>query len=873
MRLDSSFLFFLILSQFFYSQYTITGKVYDDEQKVLHQVSVQLLAKDSTIIDYCFTDSNGGYELKGNANGKILKYSSLNHKTQYINFNATKDFIQNINLSRKEQRIKEVIIFSPPKVAKLRSDSISFDLKTIRDNTERNLGDLIKKLPGLEIDSDGKVNFQGVRIDEILIDGNEFFGNKHQLATQNITAEMVDGLDLLLRHQTDKNKRDFNIDNKTVLNVKLKEKYRGEILGNIALYGGLKNKFLTKANFFKFSKNGNLSWISNSNNIGESPMSVEDYLELIGVIKRINSSSELSGSNLVNVDEFIPKYIYTDEKVKKKSNYFSALNYTYKFSKKIRFNGNTIINQTNQFEQFNSLKIFLSENGLKYLNEEKNSVSKNFILSTYLNIDFIPTKKLSLNYNILYNPSNGNSYEKISSNINFVNDYKNIHNNYGQELKITNRFNDNLLLTSTLNQSNSRFNKNLFLNANNAFLGLDFSNNDYKLIEKTKLVNANYALYNNLIFKHNKDTYKVIFNFDYFKQDFYSEAENDTNFLNNLNSGTKTIKYGFLGRNYFSLFQIQYGFNLNFYEIKKKFKKETNNFEPNVALTYEINPVNKLSFSYTRTSKNPSLFQTIQNNYIDDYQTIINPSQIELFQFSPSDNYQISYLNFTPKKEKSFNINLQYRNSKNIFSNNTIFLDSFVIKNYVLADYERYAKLLVIYDKKFTIIPFSLKSNFSYTITSGQNYIQDLQNNYRNTNIGGEFKIISHFKNSKFQMHFNYSLNNFNSKQQLNYISNNLINHRFKLHFFAVFKRFTFDIENIYMIQNSNTNDRNQFILSPSFYYFSQNNKWEIGLKSQNIFHLNENLYLTQSFSNYYIENSILYTIPGNLILGIKYNL
>lgn len=872
MRLGNNILFFLILSQFYYSQYKVSGNVYDNERNALHQVSVQLLAKDSTVIAYGFTNANGAYELQGTLIGTILKFSSLNFETKYINIYATTDFIQNVNLFRKEKLIESIVIFAPPKTLKYHNDSISFNLKAIRDSTERNLGDLINKVPGLEINDDGKVNFQGNEIDAILIDGNEFFGNKHQIATQNITADMVDGLDLLLRHQTDKNKKDFNI-YKTVLNVKLKDEYRGEIVGNLSIYGGLKNKFLAKTNFFKFTKNGNISWISNANNIGESPMSVEDYLELTGVIKKINNSSDLSSSNLVNVDEFIPKFIYAVEKVKEKSNYFSALNYTYKFSKKLKFNGNTIINQTSQFEQFSSSKIFISENAPEFLHEQKNILSKNFILSSYLNVDYLPTNKLSLNYNILYNPSTGNSSEDILSRINFANDYKYINNNYGHELKITNRFNDNFLLTSTLLHRKSAFNKNLILDANDAFLGLDFSSDDYKLIENTKYDNINYGIYNNLTYKHNKNTYKLILDYEYLKQDLLSYVSDLPEFHNKLKAVTQTAKYGFIARNYFSLFQIQYGFNLSFSDFRYNIETKTRNFDPTLAVTYEINPINKVSFSYSRSNRTPSLFQVIENNYIEDYQTILRASPIRLSEFSPSDNYQINYLNFNTKKAKSFNVYLNYRFSKNIFSNNTTFSDSYILKKYVLASREDYAKLLIIYAKKFNTVPFLLKSNLSYSITQGQNYVEDLQNNYKNINVGGELKLISNFKDSKFQVHFIYSINSFNSDQQLNYIRNRLLNQRFNLHFLSMFKAFRFESENIFLSQKSNTNIRNQFIFSPSLYYLSRNKKWEIGLTSQNIFNLYENLYLTQSNLNYYIENSMLHTMPGNLILGIKYNL
>ena len=253
--------------QISFSQTKISGNISNKENLPISRANIQLLDKDSISINYSFSNDKGNYELFAPEKGEyLLKITAFNFEKRFKKILVNNELKENFNLENKNNNLDTVIIIAKEKVAKIRGDSISYNLKTIKDGTERNLGDLVKKLPGLEIDETGKVKFQGTTIDKILIDGNDFFGNKHQIATENISSDMIEGIDLLLKHQTDTNLKDFSTDTKTVLNVKLKEKYRGETVGNFGLYGGYIDKYLGHTNLFKFSKKGNISFISDFNN-------------------------------------------------------------------------------------------------------------------------------------------------------------------------------------------------------------------------------------------------------------------------------------------------------------------------------------------------------------------------------------------------------------------------------------------------------------------------------------------------------------------------------------------------------------------------------------------------------------------------------
>lgn len=866
--------------QISFSQTKISGNISNKENLPISRANIQLLDKDSISINYSFSNDKGNYELSAPEKGEyLLKITAFNFEKRFKKILVNNELKENFNLENKNNNLDTVIIIAKEKVAKIRGDSISYNLKTIKDGTERNLGDLVKKLPGLEIDESGKVKFQGTTIDKILIDGNDFFGNKHQIATENISSDMIEGIDLLLKHQTDTNLKDFSTDTKTVLNVKLKEKYRGETVGNFGLYGGYIDKYLSHTNLFKFSKKGNISFISDFNNIGESPMSVQDYIELIGGINTILAKTETNSSGITDIDEFIPKYIYTENKVKTKKNYFSALNYTYKFSKKIKVNGNLLFNKTDQTELLNTQKLFISSSSPTEINEFKSSRSNNYLTSSYINLDYTPNQKTSINYNALYNPTNGSVNENlINGNNNFQNWSKNTGESFGQQLKIINRINENLLFRFNINHSISNFTNPSTISSNSDFLDLQFENNDFTVLKSSNLKSSNIGFNSSIVYKKNKDSYKLIISNNFQEEIIDSEIEknvlNYLDFDNKLSSKTNNFITNFKFSNYFSKYMIQYGFGINSNQIKTNNNRfDIINIEPNISLNYELSVVNRIGISYQKTNKKPSLYKTLQNNIIEDYQTIITRNDLQLFQFSPTDNYTFSFNNFNSKKQQSFTLNLNYSISKNSTTTNSNYTNSFVETYNLISPNEKNLYGFFLFDKKMNFCPISLKSSLSFNQSNGNNFISGIQNTYSNSRTIGSIKLLSNFKESTFQVHFNYLLDNFYTKQSINNISSNTINQQFILNLLSVLKHSKFDLNTTLLIQKSKTRNQNQFILSPTYTYFSKNNKWEFSALTQNILNLTENKYLTQSNTNYYIENNELQTLTGSVLIGMKYNL
>lgn len=185
---------FTFLCSFFLGQ-DIFIKTISKEKQNLNNINVQVLKNNKTI-DFKTTNENGVCSFVVSEKGiYTLKFTSLLYKTKFVEINTSEKSDFEILLEQQITEIQEVKIKARPKIAFAKGDTISYNIKAVKDGTERTVEDLIKKLPGLDINENGKVTNNGNIVGQVLVDGNEFFGKNHKMATQNITADMIDGVD------------------------------------------------------------------------------------------------------------------------------------------------------------------------------------------------------------------------------------------------------------------------------------------------------------------------------------------------------------------------------------------------------------------------------------------------------------------------------------------------------------------------------------------------------------------------------------------------------------------------------------------------------------------------------------------------------
>ncbi len=191
------------LSLFAQNSYAIKGASVDTDLRIkLHNTTISVLnAKDSILRKFTRATEGGSFAISGLTNGKFILLVTYPDYADYVETftldaaHPTHDF-GNINMRLKERILKEVLIKGEVKAIKINGDTTEFNAKAYVIQPNDKVEDLLKQLPGIQVDKDGKITANGEAVTKVLLDGEEFFGDDPTLVTKNIRADMVDKLQL-----------------------------------------------------------------------------------------------------------------------------------------------------------------------------------------------------------------------------------------------------------------------------------------------------------------------------------------------------------------------------------------------------------------------------------------------------------------------------------------------------------------------------------------------------------------------------------------------------------------------------------------------------------------------------------------------------
>ena len=206
---------------------TISGTVKDtSEKKVLSNAVVSLLKKDSTLYRFTRTDKSGSFvlhDLKPDAYRLLITYPKFADYSDDIEIKPSSLDLGSIALTEKAQLLQTVIIKGAGAV-RIKGDTTEFVADSFRVKEGATVEDLMKKLPGFQVNSKGEITAQGQRVQKVLVDGEEFFGDDPTMATQNISAKAVDKVQVFDTKTEQQNLTGISSGNESkTVNIKLKD--------------------------------------------------------------------------------------------------------------------------------------------------------------------------------------------------------------------------------------------------------------------------------------------------------------------------------------------------------------------------------------------------------------------------------------------------------------------------------------------------------------------------------------------------------------------------------------------------------------------------------------------------------------------------
>ncbi|MBO9636430.1 MAG: carboxypeptidase regulatory-like domain-containing protein, partial [Chitinophagaceae bacterium] len=267
---------------------SIKGKLTDSTyREQLAEATVSVLhVLDSTLVSFTLSKANGEFELKDLDTGTFRLMITYQGYQPYVRkFSITKDSFnidfRTIYMDKKTTLLDEVIVEAPP--IQIKKDTVEFRASAFKTKPNATAEDLLKKVPGVQVDKDGNVKAQGEDVQKVYVDGKEFFGSDPKMATKNITADMIESIQVFddMSDQAKFTRIDDGSRSKTI-NIKLKKDKRKGYFGRATIGAGTDDRYEGSLSFNRFDNDRRISIVGGSNNVNKQNFSFNDVVGGMG---------------------------------------------------------------------------------------------------------------------------------------------------------------------------------------------------------------------------------------------------------------------------------------------------------------------------------------------------------------------------------------------------------------------------------------------------------------------------------------------------------------------------------------------------------------------------------------------------------------
>ena len=268
--------------------FSITGTLKDKDSKQTLEAATVFLetVKDSTLITYTITNQDGLFQLEGRAQEKdarvnisFLGYESF---TKNVDLSTGDIILGDIELALATNTLGEVVVKSRAPVT-VKKDTLEFNVSSFKTKKDANIEDLLKELPGVEVDESGKILVNGKEVNKILVNGKPFFGDDPTIATRNLTKEIVEKIQVVDTKTEDEAfaGEDGDQESKTI-NLTISEEKNKGVFGRVAAGGGTDDRFEYAGIVNAFDNERRISVLAGGNNINSAGFSFGEIRKMFG---------------------------------------------------------------------------------------------------------------------------------------------------------------------------------------------------------------------------------------------------------------------------------------------------------------------------------------------------------------------------------------------------------------------------------------------------------------------------------------------------------------------------------------------------------------------------------------------------------------
>lgn len=865
-----------------FSQTSLKGRVKDSLQNPLPYANLLAKPQDSLQkIKFAITDEKGRYQLDLKNIHYTVTVSSMGYAAFSFEVFPKGNSTRDITLKPKPEDLKEVVVEMP--VIK-KKDTIIYNVDKLTTGEERKLKDILKKLPGVEVDRDGTITVQGKKVTVMLVENKKFFGGGSKLAVDNIPAEAVDQVVVLDNYNEVAFLKKLQDSDEMAMNIILKEDKKNFVFGDVEAGKGNKDFYRSHANLFYYSPKTNLNVIGNLNDIGEQVFTYKQFFDFQG---GLNSTFKTGNTVFETPNDDFQQFLEKPDVVNS-ARKFGALNFTQEVNNKLNLSGygifsktkeNTFSQSINQYNTFTETKVLSSGTDNAFaIGNLKAVYTPNLTDQWHFKTQFKKTDDQYENrINSIVDTSNNTFLTNKNVNGSFFNETIEWH----RKSSAAHTF--SFAANYTFDERKPR---TAWQTSNPILQGLipviEDSITQLKQLKRVK----NHHL--DAIFKHYwvLDRYNHIYstvgntylNQQFFTRDFQELDDGNINdftyagFGNDLNFSLNDFFFGLHYKFKTGIFTFDQGAFLHNYQWKLNqkidYKRNKTVVLPSFSAKAEFDQSKELTFDYELKSSFSDASQFADRLYLQSYNSVSRGN--ENLENGLSHNFKLRFTKFSTYRGIRFYATANYIEQIRGVQDAVNYQGINQYVTPILLDNPKTSwRLFGNIRKKISDISFSL--GLRYNVSKYKQQVNEVFTINKNNNLSynvaaktlfDDFPIIE----VGFRQSFgNYTLGSTKSEFVTSEPFLN-IDYDFWKDFIA-----SFDYT-AYRYNNKAFNQQNNYeIANASLYYKRDSSAWSFKLEAQNLF--NVKFKNRNSFSSYIISDTKTYILPRIIMFSVGYNL
>ncbi|MDQ8051521.1 MAG: TonB-dependent receptor [Pedobacter sp.] len=390
-----------------FAQKQLKGKVKDTKGSAIASASINLKDKEGNILSFTRSDDKGNYSLSFTEDNKdlSLEASIIGYAKQVINVT---DLAKNyeFTLADSEIKLETVVVKNRPSLS-AKGDTLNYKTSDFADKQDRSIGDVLRKMPGMDVAENGKVSYNGKAISNLYIDGDNVLDDKYAIGTKSIPHGAVDKVQVIENDQPIKMMRKNNMSDDVALNLVIKDEAKLKVMGDIKAGVGTPERFDGSINAMMFKKN--IKFINNikGNNIGIDPGIDLTSFNLADYLKKLDNDKP---SNFLSAGAAGVPTLPQNRSLFNKAGLVN-LNNLYKFNQDLQVKANVSYLYDQRRQQYNKFsETYLPNQIITYNEVQENSINPQQLQAKF-NVNG-NAEKYYLNNNLTadYKPFSTNSY-------------------------------------------------------------------------------------------------------------------------------------------------------------------------------------------------------------------------------------------------------------------------------------------------------------------------------------------------------------------------------------------------------------------------------------------------------------------------------